>query len=118
MSDEQNPIEVDLQIVKMEAALLREELKELERLSDELGKLALDLLKALAHLTTAPAVKPYLPTRNLYKVNKVERIEYIEQDSPIDLLVTVDGDEIEIATRPTYDPGATWSRPLRGRILQ
>lgn len=57
------------------------------------------------------------PEIKLYKV-RIENAQDLPEGAPaIDLLISIYGDEIEVATRPALFPDYSWSAPFRGKRL-
>ena len=118
MTNDQNPIEVDIQILKLEAAFLKNELAELEKLSEELGRVSFQLLTLLESIVKTPTLDAMERTQQLYKVERVSRDSYLPIEEPVDLLVRIDGDDVEVAFRPTFDRSLSWSPPHRGKLIR
>ena len=118
MNNKENPLEIDIQIIKLEAAFLKNELAELEKLSEELGTISLQLLKLLESIIKTPTLDAIERTHKLYKVERVTTDSYLPIEEPVDLLVRVDGDDVEVAFRPTRDRSLSWSPPHRGKIIR
>jgi len=108
----------DIQILKLEAAFLKNELDQLEKLSEELGRVSFQLLTLLESIQRTPTLDPIEDSHTIYKIERITRDSYLPIEEPVDLLVRVDGEDVEVAFRPTLDRSLSWSPPHRGKIIR
>jgi hypothetical protein len=108
----------DIQILKLEAAFLKNELDQLEKLSEELGRVSFQLLTLLESIQQTPTLDPIEASHTIYKIERITRDSYLPIEEPVDLLVRVDGEDVEVAFRPTLDRSLSWSPPHRGKIIR
>lgn len=108
----------NIQILKLEAAFLKNELDQLEKLSEELGRVSFQLLQLLESIQKTPALNTIDDTHQIYKIEKVTTDIYLPLEEAVDVLVRIDGNDVEVAFRPSYDSSLRWSAPHRGKVIR
>ena len=117
-NEKRESLYTDIQILKLEAAFLKNELDQLDKLSEELGRVSFQLLTLLESIQRTPALDPIEQPHTIYKIERITRDSYLPIEEPVDLLVRVDGEDVEVAFRPTLDRSLSWSPPHRGKIVR